>query len=73
MFEPSDKQRLERIEKTLNALVVALGDKTPSTAKAAWDEIGDARGDSLMNVAEAARNAAVKAAENTEPPASPGP
>lgn len=68
MFEKSDRERLERLERTVNALVVALGDKTSSTAKAAWDFLGDARGDSLMNVAEDARNYAKQARDNTSAP-----
>lgn len=67
MFEQTDRIRLERVEAALRDLITALGDKNPATAKAAWDRLGDARGDSLMNVAEDARNNAKKAAENTEP------
>jgi hypothetical protein len=57
---------LVRTATRLDDLIVALGDKDPATAKAAWDRLGDARGDSLMNVAEAGRNYAKAAKENTD-------
>lgn len=72
MFSDEDRDRLLRLESRLDALIVALGDKDPATAKAAWMSLGDARGDSLVNLAEAARNYAKRAKENTDPKPSTG-
>ena len=63
---PEQDARLTRLEENFNLLVTALITEDPKAAKAATLALGDARGDSLFNLSEAARNYAKAAKENTD-------